>query len=122
MKDAFAGSWRLDTMELWDREAIDLLGPGFIRFGSGGMGEFRFCAVLGWMDCRFGERDGQPLVEFSWAGDDDADAACGRGWAVIERDGTLQGRLFIHQGDDSAFTATRGGGTARARSRPSRQR
>jgi len=32
----------------------------------------------------------------------------GRGWAVL-RDDQLQGRLFIHRGDDSTFTARRAG-------------
>lgn len=32
------------------------------------------------------------------------DPASGRGWAVIEND-ELHGRIFIHQGDDSAFRA-----------------
>lgn len=107
--NAFFGSWRIDEMELWDREAIDLLGPGFFKFGSHGIGEFRFCAVEGGMDCRFGERDGHPLVEFSWIGSDERDDASGRGWAVIDKDAMLRGRIYIHQGDDSAFTASRAG-------------
>ena len=59
------------------------------------------------MDCRFGEEDGKPLVEFSWLGADDSDDASGRGWAVVEADGALTGRIYFHQGDDSAFTAIR---------------
>ena len=59
------------------------------------------------MDCRFEERDGKPLVEFSWLGSDESDDANGRGWAVLEEDGSLNGRIYFHQGDDSAFTATR---------------
>lgn len=43
--------------------------------------DLHFIAVDGWMDCRFGKRDGQPLVEFSWQGSDEADEAMGRGWA-----------------------------------------
>lgn len=45
MKNAFTGSWRITDMELWDEEARDLLGPAYIKFGSDGMGEFRFIAV-----------------------------------------------------------------------------
>lgn len=60
-------------------------------------------AVEGGIDCRFeGDR-----VEFSWVGDDDCDSANGRGWAEITKKGTLEGRIFFHQGDDSAFTARR---------------
>jgi hypothetical protein len=58
------------------------------------------------MDCRFTERDNRPLVEFSWAGDDDGDQVSGRGWAALSEDGALAGHLFFHSGDDSGFRAT----------------
>ena len=58
------------------------------------------------------------LVEFSWQGKDERDDAYGRGWAVIEDDGTLAGRVYFHQGDDSAFTATRTDGGRHAARRP----
>jgi hypothetical protein len=89
---AFLGTWRITTMELWAKNAIELLGPGLFIFEDDAFGEFRFIAVRGWMDCRFGERDGKPLVEFSWQGKDERDDAYGRGWATIENSGTLAGR------------------------------
>ncbi len=36
------------------------------------------------------ERDGRPGVEFSWEGNDECDLASGRGWAVLEEDGSLR--------------------------------
>jgi hypothetical protein len=48
-------------------------------------------------------------VEFSWEGNDECDPASGRGWAVLEEDGSLCGRIFFHLGDDSGFTAVRKG-------------
>jgi hypothetical protein len=48
-------------------------------------------------------------VEFSWEGNDECDPANGRGWAVLEEDGSLRGRIFFHFGDDSRFTPVRGG-------------
>ena len=39
------GAWRIVEMDLWDAEAIDLLGPGFIKFGGDRSGRFRFIAV-----------------------------------------------------------------------------
>ncbi|MGH7812587.1 MAG: hypothetical protein ACREQI_01095 [Candidatus Binataceae bacterium] len=107
MSNPFLGSWRIVEMELWERADIDLMGRGYIRFDRNGTGEFRFIAVQGGMDCRFAERDGRPIVEFSWNGYDEMDPACGRGWAKLDTDGKLRGRLFFHLGDDSAFTATR---------------
>lgn len=103
---AFLGSWRITEMEVWDQDAFDLLGPAHFTFEKNALGNFRFIAVEGDMDCRFGEKDGKPLVELSWNGADENDPACGRGWAVIDGD-TMTGRIFIHRGDDSAFTAKR---------------
>ena len=111
---AFRGAWRITTMELWAPDAVDLLGPATVVFDDEAFGEFRFIAVRGWMDCRFSERSGRPLVEFSWLGKDEMDDASGRGWAIIEDDDTLAGRIYFHQGDDSAFTAGRGVSTERA--------
>ena len=103
------GAWRITWTEVWATKALDLLGPASIVFTDDGLGEFRRIAVHGWLDCRYGERDGRPLVEFSWEGRDDADEARGRGWAALDPDGSLRGHLYFHLGEESAFTATRAG-------------
>ncbi|GAB2883543.1 hypothetical protein GCM10022245_18740 [Streptomyces mayteni] len=99
------GRWRIVEMDVWDRDAIDLVGPGFIEFADDGTGQFGFIAVRGWMDCRTAERDGRNRVEFSWEGEDEGDQVVGRGWAVLIDDTTLKGHFFFHMGDDSAFRA-----------------
>jgi hypothetical protein len=99
------GRWRIVEMELWDREAIDLLGPAFIEIKADGHGSFRFIAVEGWMDIREVERDGRTGIEFSWEGNDERDPSSGRGWATLAPDGSLKGRIFLHMGDDSWFRA-----------------
>lgn len=101
-----SGRWRIVEMEMWDQEAIDLVGPGFIEFPKIGTGRFGFVAVKGWMDCRWSERDGLPFVDFTWEGSDEGDQISGSGWAALAENGTLTGRLFIHMGDESGFTAT----------------
>ncbi|MBM7856248.1 hypothetical protein [Lentzea nigeriaca] len=63
-------------------------------------------AVEGWMDCRWNERNGRPFVDFTWEGSDEGDQISGSGWAGLAENGTLTGRLFIHMGDESGFTAT----------------
>ena len=118
-KTAFLGQWRITEMEQWDQDAVDLAAPARIEFRGDRSGELHFVAVDGWMDCRFGKRDGQPLVEFSWQGSDEGDEAMGRGWAVINGVGNLTGRIFIHDGDDSAFEAVRF--EDRSRARPQRR-
>jgi hypothetical protein len=120
------GRYRITSTEVWDSEALDLVEPAFIRFDGERDGEFRMIAIVGDLDCRHGTRDGRPSVEFSWEGMDEMDEASGRGWAVLEEDGSLNGRLFFHQGDDSAFTAEPeaarrpypSGGVGRAKTRP----
>jgi hypothetical protein len=101
------GSWCIVEMDLWDRDALDLLGPAFIEFGKNHTGRFRFIAVEAWMDCRDVIRDGRPAVEFSWDGNDECDPATGRGWAALEEDGSLVGHIYFHLGDDSGFRARR---------------
>ena len=90
-------------MELWDTDAIDLVEPGFIEFDHDRTGRFGFIAVHGWMDCRESTRDGPARVEFTWEGSDEGDQVSGRGWAALADDGTIDGRIFFHLGDDSAF-------------------
>jgi hypothetical protein len=102
-----SGRWRITEAELWDRDALNLVAPAFIEFAKDGSGSFGFIAVQGEMDCREVERDRRPGVEFSWEGNDECDPASGRGWAVLEEDGSLSGRIFFHLGDDSGFTAVR---------------
>ena len=98
------GKWRITEMDLWDQEAIDLLGAAFIEFDGCG-GRFRFIAVDGWMDCKHGQRDGRPHVTFTWEGNDECDPASGRGWATLRKDGSLRGHIYLHHGDDSGFEA-----------------
>lgn len=99
------GRWRIVEMDAWDQDAIDLVGPGFIEFTDDATGQFGLVAVRGWMDCRTPEGDGHTRVEFSWDGDDEGDQVNGRGWVILADDGTLEGHLFIHMGDDSGFRA-----------------
>jgi len=102
-----AGKWRITEMDVWDQDAFDLMGPAFFSFDDRLSGSFRFIAVEGWMDCRHLERNGRPFVEFTWDGNDECDPASGRGWVRLEKDGTLSGHIFIHQGEDSGFKAVR---------------
>lgn len=98
-----AGRWRIVEMDLWDRDAIDLVGPAFIELRVDGSGDFRFIAVNGQLDCRSLESADQPRIEFTWVGSDEGDPTSGRGWAQLESDGSLRGHIFFHGGDDSGF-------------------
>jgi hypothetical protein len=102
---SIVGRFRITAMDVWGQPAFDLLGPAFFSFDGKSSGSFRFIAVEGWMDCRHGTRAGKPFVEFTWDGHDERDPASGRGWAALKADGSLTGHIFLHQGDDSGFTA-----------------
>ena len=104
---AFHGTWRIVETELWDVDALDLVEAAHITFDSSGLGELQLIAIGAAIDYRVSGRDEVPFVEFSWAGYDDSDPVSGRGWARLEPGGALKGRLFIHQGDESAFAAYR---------------
>jgi hypothetical protein len=107
MASELVGRWQIEEMELWDRDAIDLVEPGFIDMGSDGTGKVSFIAVVGGIDSRFARVDGVSAAEFSWEGDDEGSPVSGRGSATMSADGRLQGRIFFHLGDDSWFTARR---------------
>jgi hypothetical protein len=100
------GRWRILEMDLWDREALDLVAPAFIEFSPDHTGEFGFIAVTGWIDWR-SAGTGRSGVEFSWEGTDEGDRVSGRGSAAIQNDGLLHGHLYFHLGDDSGFRAER---------------
>jgi hypothetical protein len=100
------GRWTIVGAKLWDREALDLAVPAHITFGRQGVGDMQLIAIGASVDYRVEERDSASIVEFSWSGFDEGDETSGRGWARIDGD-TMRGKLFIHQGDESTFVATR---------------
>jgi hypothetical protein len=102
----FTGRWRTTEMELWTSDDLDLVGPAHLTLARDGGGTMRFIAVDVGLDYHVVQRDGQPVIEFTFEGIDEGDRVSGRGWAQV-RDDELHGRIFFHQGDDSAFTARR---------------
>ncbi len=99
------GRWRIDDSDLWDRDALDLVGAAYVEFREDQTGSFRFIAVEGWLDYRPAEIDGRPGVEFTFEGTDEGDPVSGRGWAAQVESDELQLHIFFHMGDDSAFRA-----------------
>ena len=102
----FLGTWRIVSTDVWEPDALDEFGPAQLTFGRDRAGKLSFIAISASLDYRVGTREGSPIVEFTWAGDDDGTAVSGRGWARRDRQG-LVGRLFIHEGDEAAFVAKR---------------
>lgn len=102
----FTGRWRIVSMDQWEQDFVDEEEEGYFEFDDKGWGQFHFGYVHGTIDGRLTTRDGEAAVEWTWDGNDEMDAAQGRGWAVI-KDGELHGMIFFHGGDDSGFVATR---------------
>ena len=97
---AFAGRWRIVEMDNWDSDLLDLVEEAHLTFEGKSDGEIAFGALRGFLDVRYGARDGSACAEFSWEGHDENDTACGRGWTIIGTASRLVGHFYIHNGDD----------------------
>jgi hypothetical protein len=105
--NSILGHWRITQMDMWDQDFVDAEVEGYVRLDDGGSGEFQFGYVHGLIDHDLTERDKRPAAEWSWEGNDEMDPASGRGWAMLQEDGTIKGKLSFHQGDKSGFVAIR---------------
>ena len=76
---AFAGRWRIVEMDVWDKDFLDLVDTAHLTFKGAADGEIAFGALKGFLDVRYGTRDGSASAEFSWEGNDENDPASGRG-------------------------------------------
>ncbi|MEE8430826.1 MAG: hypothetical protein V3S16_06230 [Candidatus Desulfatibia sp.] len=77
MKRDYIEKWRIVEMEHWDKDYIDLVVPGYIRFDKDGLGEFQFGVVYGSMDYRIENYSKFERIEFSWEGQDETNSVCG---------------------------------------------
>jgi hypothetical protein len=100
------GTWRITSMEVWDADYFDVEVQAHITIRDDLTGEFQFGLMRGDLDARVIVTEGVARVEFSWSGADENDPMSGRGWMDVTGD-QAQGRIFIHLGDDSAFTSVR---------------
>ena len=104
---AFVGRWRIAEMDVWDNDFLDLVEEAHLTLKGTADGEIVFGALKGFLDVRYGTRDGSASAEFSWEGNDENDPASGRGWVVLGTAGRLVGHFYIHNGDDSGFVCDR---------------
>ena len=105
MKHEYLGRWRIVEMEKWDQGFVDLVVPGYIQFEENDSGEFQFGSIFGSMQCRIEPHGDSERLAFSWESDNETDPLDGRGWAIINEEGQLEGRFYFHDGADSGFTA-----------------
>ena len=72
---AFAGRWRIVEMDVWDKDFLDLVETAHLTFKGAADGEIAFGALKGFLDVRYGTRNGSACAEFSWEGNDENDPA-----------------------------------------------
>lgn len=81
----------------------DLIAPGsYIRFDGGG-GTFALDCLTGSIH---GHCDGD-AVEFTWEGNNEMEEASGHGWIELRQDGSIEGEIYVENGDDIPFIARR---------------
>jgi hypothetical protein len=95
---------RIVEMDNWNNDFLDLVEEAHLTFKGTSDGEIVFGALKGFLDVRYGARDGSACAEFY----DENDPACGRGWVMIGTADRLVGHFYIHNGDDSAFVCKHG--------------
>ena len=117
-KNWATGRWLIESMDQWGKKYTDVEVPGYFDFADNNLGSFHFGYVQGDLDYRLSQRDGKPVVEFSFEGGDGADGSpcSGRGWMALDDDDTLVGMLFFHCGDESGIELSR------AEEKPKRKR
>jgi len=94
------GRWRIVEMPNYDADYPDMMEPAYILFEETG-GEFAFGCVTGSI---YGSSD-SGAVEFTWDGNDEMDEASGDGWAALQDNGSLEGQIRFHRGDEIDFIA-----------------
>lgn len=99
------GDWLLLELDQWDADAGEMEEAGVITFEKEGSGEMVFGCVQAGLDWRFDAVTGR--IEFSFSGFEEEDEILGRGWAMI-KGRQMEGRIFMHMGDESGFTAEKG--------------
>ena len=78
----FAGRRCIIEVNVWNNDFLDLVEGAHLTFEGVEGGEIAFGTLKGFVDVRYGVRDGAACAEFSWEGYDDKDPACGRGWVT----------------------------------------
>jgi hypothetical protein len=92
------GRWRVVETPGYDMAVAG----SYILFAKDG-GEFALDCLTGSIH---GDSDGD-AVEFGWQGNDEMEPASGDGWVELQEDGSLEGEICLHNGDDIPFIARR---------------
>lgn len=103
----FTGTWHINEMDQWDEDYINMEVQAHITIDENHNGNFQFGLVCGEIDGEIVKDKSSEILEFTWDGSDECDEAQGGGWIKLKTNDTLEGKIKLHQGDSSLFTATR---------------
>jgi hypothetical protein len=112
-KKDFIGRWRITQMSEWDNDYVNEEVQAFIKIEKSGNGEFQFGLVQGSMSGDFKKEHEGIIYDFTWDGNDECDSANGDGWMKILSDGTAEGEIRFHMGENSKFLAKKRQGKAK---------
>ena len=98
---AIDGVYGITETEVWSKEAIDIVEPGYIEI-QGNRGQLHFICIDGQMKIKKAKDN----YTFTWEGTDEGDPISGNGDFTVNGD-TLTGRIYINDGDDSSFIAVK---------------
>ena len=101
----FVGRWRIEWMETWSQDYVDLNEPGYFEFDERGLGSFVFGEFRAEMDVRVSSQE--PRLEFSWLGQCRGHELCGRGICTFPTPEDGEGVFFIHCGGQSGMLLQR---------------
>ena len=96
------GKWRIVEMPDYEADYPDMVEPAYIFLDETTRASSPSAAVP--------DKSGRELteatsIEFSWDGNDEMDQVNGDGWAELQPDGSLQGEIRFHRGDEYSFVA-----------------
>jgi hypothetical protein len=101
------GRWRIAKCELCGDDELERHGAARLDLEVGSTGRIRMGGLEGEVDWRARESRGGWQAHFTWAGTLHGLAASGRGWVRLVERSRLQGKLFVHRGEDPRFQAVR---------------
>ena len=103
----FTGTWHIYERGAGDEDYFNMAVQAYIRIDPNTLGVFQFGLVSGVIDGKLVDYADGERFEFTWAGNDECDPACGSGWIRILEENFLEGKFRIYLGDDSTFLARR---------------
>jgi flagellar hook assembly protein FlgD len=101
----FTGTWHITEMETWDEDYFNMEVQAYVTIDERNNGDFQFGLVSGSLSGEIVKSKASEILEFTWDGSDECDEACGSGWLKIKTKTTLEGKIKIHNGDSSLFSA-----------------